>query len=219
MEGKTWVCFFLLNLFVKYQVKTNASYTTRQPVQFLCLSSALPENASQTISGVLPGRAMFTFCQKKKKENKTVLYWPVRNYKIGTWEKLQLLKLFRLKEAKQINKTKQKASFTSVTFLAQTNLLRIKKLLCLALLFAPFLFLFSYETKAMKISRQYLPRSGQSQGMKQDWRTWASKTPYAGSAFLAEVSVALGSWRSALSHCYKALLIELQPNCSRFATS
>lgn len=120
-------------------------------------------------------------CQKKKKtKKKPVLYWPVRNYKTGTWEKVQLLKLLRPKEAKQkANKTKQ-ASFISVTFLAQTNLLRIKKLLCFALVLAPFLFLFSHETKAMKVFQQYLPRSGQRQGMKQDWHTWASRTPYAG---------------------------------------
>lgn len=89
--------------------------------------------------------------EKKNKKKKTVLYWPVRNYKTGTWEKVQLLKLLRPKEAKQkANKTKQ-ASFISVTFLAQTNLLRIKKLLCFALVLAPFLFLFSHETKAMKV--------------------------------------------------------------------
>lgn len=124
--------------------------------------------------------SLFVRKKKQKKKNSFILACKkLQNWDLGKGTATETAQTKRSKTKSKQNKTKQ-ASFISVTFLAQTNLLRIKKLLCFALVLAPFLFLFSHETKAMKVFQQYLPRSGQRQGMKQDWHTWASRTPYAG---------------------------------------
>lgn len=123
------------------------------------------------LSSVLPGTATFVFRQQKQPTFK-LGFKKLWNW---TWEKGGPLNSFWLKQRK--TKTRKGVMLNFYHSPSPNQLGNIQKevtVLCFDFIFAPFISLVCYETKATKLFLKHPRRSGQRKGMKQDWH----KNPY-----------------------------------------